>query len=428
MRWLLISVTTLILALAGLATATAQDAPGPVRVIPVTDTIDPVVAQFVSDRIDRAESDGASAVILRIDTPGGAVSAARDIIAAMETATVPVAVWVGPSGARAASAGAYISAAADALAMAPGTNIGSATPVGSGGEDLDAKVRNDLAASIASLAEQHGRNADVYRAMVTEALNLTAQEAVAQGAAESIQSSIPDMVAWLDGRPADGGAFATAGAAIDEESMPWYLEALRVVIDPNLIFLLLLLGIAGLGFEIFNPGTFVPGVVGAISLVIAMAGLSVMPFSWLGIVLIVLGVALFAAEMQVGGIGVLTIGGTVCLALGGVLLFDTGDSSLTTSPWVAAVMAVLFAGAFVASARLVLIARRRPVVTGDGTLVGEHGVVRDAVGAAGGTVTVNGELWSARAAGDTEIATGTPVRVVRVHTEDLTLTVEPGEG
>ena len=163
-------------------------------------------------------------------------------------------VWIGPSGARAGSAGAFIAAASDQLGMAPGTNIGSATPIGSGGEDLDAKVRNDAAAFIAALADETGRNAESYRAMVTDALNLTAEQAVDQNVAETIQPSVDAFVAWLDGRPGRNGPIATAGAPIETETLPWYLAVLRVLTDPNLVFFLLLVGLAGVGFEIFHPG------------------------------------------------------------------------------------------------------------------------------------------------------------------------------
>ena len=238
---------------------------------------------------------------------------------------MPVTVWVGPSGSRAGSAGAYISAAADALGMAPGTNIGSATPISSGGEDLDAKVRNDFAASIAALAEQNGHDPAPYRAMVTESLNLTASEALAQDVADTVQPTIEDFVAWLDGRTLDGGEVATAGVPIEVDDLPWYLRVLQVVTDPNLVFLLLILGIAGIAFEVFNPGAIVPGVVGAISLLLALAGLAVMPFTWIGVILILLGIGLFVGETQVGGLGVFTVGGVVALALGGAFLFDSSD-------------------------------------------------------------------------------------------------------
>lgn len=429
MRPLRTLLVALVLALLAASAAAAQGSGAPVRVIELDGGVDPVSARFIEDRIHSAEDDGAPAVVIRVDTPGGLVSSARDIVAAMEEATVPVTVWVGPSGARAGSAGAYISAAGDALGMAPGTNIGSATPIGSGGEDLSAKIRNDFAASIAALAEEHGHDPAPYRAMVLDALNLTAGEALAQGVSDTIQPTVADFVAWLDGRDLGTGApVATSGAPIEVDAMPWHLRVLQFVADPNLVFLLLLLGIAGLAFEIFHPGALVPGILGAISLLLAVAGLSVLPFTWIGLALIVLGLGLFVGETQAGGLGILTIGGVVAMGLGGALLFDSSDPGLSTSPWLTGTMAVLIAAAFVVSARLVLRARRRPVTTGGAEMVGETGTSREDVTDGAGLVSVNGEIWSARAADGVTIPAGAPVRVVRVHADDLTLTVEPREG
>lgn len=425
-RLLLIAVLML---LAHAAAALAQGSPGPVRVVELDGGIDPVSAEFVERRLEAAADDGAEVVVLRMDTPGGLVSSMRDIVGAMNASPVPVAVWIGPSGARAGSAGAYISAASDHLGMAPGTNIGSATPISSGGEDLDQKVVNDAAAGIAAQAEEHGRNADAYRAMVTDARNLTASEALDQGVIETIQPTVEDFVAWLDGRPGrDGGTITTAGAPVETDAMPWYLEVLEALIDPNLVFLLLLLGLAGIGFEIFNPGAIVPGVVGAISLLLALGGLTVLPIDWLGVALIALGVGLFVAETQVGGFGALALGGVVALALGGALLFDSDDPGLVASPWIATGIAVVVGGGFAIAAKRVLRARRQPAAIGERSLVGEVGVARGAVGPGGGHVFVNGELWAARTLDDAQVPEGTPVRVVTVHPEDLSLTVEPREG
>lgn len=425
-RLLLVAIALALLAVS--AAGGQGGASAPVRVIELDGDVDPVTALFIEDRIEEAEGAGAPAVVIRMDTPGGLVSAARDIVAAMGEASVPVTVWVGPSGARAGSAGAYISAAGDALGMAPGTNIGSATPISSGGEDLDAKVRNDFAASIAALAEENGRDPDPYRAMVTDALNLTAGEALAQDVADTVQPTVEEFVAWLDGRTLDGAEVATAGVPIEVDRMPWYLRVLQVVTDPNLVFLLLILGIAGIAFEVFNPGAIVPGLVGVISLLLALAGLAVMPFTWIGIILILLGIGLFIGETQVGGLGIFTVGGVVALALGGAFLFDSSDPALTTSPWIAVVIAVLASAAFVASARLVLRARRRPVTTGGAEMIGETGTTRGGVTGAGGQVSVNGEIWGARTADGAMLPPGTAIRVVRVHPDDLTLTVEPREG
>ncbi len=423
-------LVALLLILVGVGAAGAQGGDGgPVRVVELDGGIDPVSAEFVERRLDAAARDGAEVVVIRMDTPGGLVSSMRDIVAAMGSSPVPVAVWVGPSGARAGSAGAYISAASDHLGMAPGTNIGSATPISSGGADLDQKVVNDAAASIAALAQENGRDPAAFRAMVTDALNLTSSEALSRGAIETVQPTLEEFVAWLDGRPdRAGGTIATAGAPIEIDSLPWYLAVLQALIDPNLVFLLLLLGLAGIGFEIFNPGAIVPGIVGVISLLLALAGLTVLPVGWVGIALIVVGVGLFVAETQVGGFGVLALGGVIALALGGAFLFDSDDPGLEASPWIAVAIAIVVGGGFLAAARLVLRARRRPSATGGAELVGETGIAREAIGPEGGHVSVNGEIWSARTPAGTDVPQGAAVRVVRVHPEDLSLTVEPREG
>ncbi len=424
-RGLLVALVAALATAAG--TAAAKEAGPAVRVVELAGPIDQAAAVFVERQLASAGRDAAPAVVIQLDTPGGLVSSMRDIVGDMRAAAVPVTVWVGPSGARAGSAGAFIAAAADQVGMAPGTNIGSATPIGSGGEDLDAKARNDAAATIAALADENGRDAESYRAMVTESLNLTAEEAVARGVADTLQPSLTGFVAWLDGQPGRDGPIATAGAPLQTESLPWYLGVLRVLTDPNLVFFLLLLGLAGIGFEIFNPGAIVPGVVGGISLLLALAGLTVLPFQWAGIALLVLAVALFVAETQVGGVGALAVGGIVALALGGAFLFDSDDPALEPSTGVVVATAAVVGGAFAVAARVALRARRRPALTGGGELVGEVGRARGAIGPGGGSVLVNGEIWSARPVAGVEIPPGGQVRVVTVHRDDLTLTVEPRE-
>ena len=409
--------------------AGAQGAePAPVQVIDLDGSIDQVAAVFVDRRIGAAEDAGAAAVVIQLDTPGGLVSSMRDIVADMQASTVPVTVWIGPSGARAGSAGAFIAAASDQLGMAPGTNIGSATPIGSGGEDLDAKVRNDAAAFIAALADETGRNAESYRAMVTDALNLTAEQAVDQNVAETIQPSVDAFVAWLDGRPGRNGPIATAGAPIETETLPWYLAVLRVLTDPNLVFFLLLVGLAGVGFEIFNPGAIVPARrrrhqpaarPGAGSRCCRSSGpaspcwCSPSPCS--------------SPRPRSPASGCSPSGGIVALALGGAFLFDSDDPALEPSTGVVVATAAVVGGAFAVAAHLVLRARRRRSPTGGAELVGEVGRARGTIGPGGGSVLVNGEIWSARPLAGVEIPAGGEVRVVTVHRDDLTLTVEPRE-
>lgn len=427
---LLILLTLAVLTAFGAATAWGQGAgaPGPVRVIDLADEIDVVSADWVTGRLDAAADAGAEVVVIQLDTPGGLASATGDITRAIDGSPVPVAVWVGPGGARAASAGAFIAAASRYVLMAPATNIGSATPVSGGGSNLDAKVVNDAAAGIAALADGNGHNPDAYRLMVTEASNLTAQEAVDAGVANATAPTLDDAIAWLDGRrDGDGGTITTAGAPVQVDQMPWYLSVLQVLTNPNLVFLLLLLGLVGIGIEAVSPGGIIPGALGLMALLLGLAGMSALPFNWVGLALLVVGVGLLFAETQVPGFGVLAGAGVIALCLGGVFLFSSSERSLETSLWVVLPIGVVVGAGTAFAARRVVRAHRNVPVTGDAVLVGHEGEVRRAVGPGTGRVMVNGELWTARATPGTRIGTGERVRVVRVDREELCIEVEPLE-
>jgi membrane-bound serine protease (ClpP class) len=410
----------------GGAAAQSAAGDGSVRVIEVEGSIDPVLADWFGSRIDSAEAAGAEAVIVRVDTPGGLAMSMDAMVARIAGSDVPVAVWVGPSGARAGSAGAYIAASAPFLLMAPGTNIGSATPVGIGGQDLDAKVINDAAASIAALAESNGRNADAYRSMVTEAANFTAQEAVDQDVADALAATLDEVLTYLDGRPDGSGAeMETLGAPVQTDSLPWYLQALQVLIDPNLVFLLLLLGLLGMVTEVMNPGGIIPGAAGLMAFLVGVAGLAMLPFNWVGLALIVVGVGLLFAETQVPGFGALAAAGIVALCLGGVFLFGSGDDGIATSPWVVIPVGVIVGGGAVIAGRRIVKAHRNRPSTGADTMVGLDAVARTVVDAGSGTVTVNGELWAARSAEGDRHDVGAPLRVTRVDSENFIVMVEP---
>jgi len=425
---LIIAITFLAVALAAVAaTAVAQPggSGGPVRVIELSGDIDAVAADWVTGRIASAEDAGATVVVIQLDTPGGLVSATDDIVRSIQSARVPVAVWVGPSGARAASAGAFIAASARYVLMAPGTNIGSATPVSGGGGDLDAKVVNDAAASIAALAESTGHNPAAYRSMVTDAANLTAGEATDADVADAQATTLAEAVAWLDGRPGpDGTTIVTAGAPVQVDTLPWYLRVLQVLTNPDLVFLLLLIGMVGLMIELLNPGGIIPGAVGLIAVLLGIAGMSALPFNWIGVALLVVGVGLLFAETQVPGFGALAGAGIIALCLAGAFLFGGSDET-TTSLWVVIPAAVLVGAGGAVAGRRVVKAHRAAPVTGDAVLRGHEGTARSAVDATGGRVMVNGELWAARTAAGGHIDDGAAIRVVRVDTAELILIVEP---
>ena len=398
----------------------AGDRPA-VRGVVLDTGIDPASAQFVTRRLDDADDGTTEFFLIEMDTPGGLVTSMRDIVKSIEAADVPVVVWIGPAGSRAGSAGAYISASSDFLAMAPGTNIGSATPISSGGGDLDNKIKNDAAAQIAALATKHGRSAEAFRSMVTDQANLTADEAVARNVAEAIAPSRDALLAQLDGRQVGGRILHTAGADVQIDEMPWYLRVLQVLTDPNLLGILFTLGLAAIGWEIFHPGAVVPGVSGAIMLLLSFFGFAIVPFHWAGLAFIALAFLLFALEAVVSGFGGLAVGGIIALVIGGMILFDDAEGPVISRPGLI-ITAIALGIAFTMLARAAWRARKAPQSTGIATIVGHVGEVRTAIAGDHGQVFVEGELWAARSSDARPIARGQRVRVTAM--EELVLTVE----
>lgn len=407
--------------LSATATPSSAEAQAPVRGIVLDGTIDPVTAQFVTRRLKDAQKDGASLFVIRMDTPGGLMDSMKDIVGEIEASSVPTVVWVGPAGSRAGSAGAFISAAAHRLYMAPGTNIGSATPISSTGEDLDAKIRNDAAAQIYALAELRGHNADAYRTMVTQGANFPASQAVAERVANGIAADPSALLGQLDGERIDGRVVHTEGLTVDFEEMPWYLRLLQVIINPNLLTALFGLGIAAIGYELYNPGGILPGVTGVILILISALGFAMVPFNWAGIAFLLLAFVLFTLEAAVAGFGILAAGGVISLILGGLILFDDARGPVVSRPGLI-ISAVVVGAGFTFVARAALRARRMPRTTGRTGLIGHVGEVRRTIEGDRGQVFVEGELWAAVTADDVRIPVGRRVRVT--HMQDLTLTVE----
>jgi len=347
----------------------------------------------------------------------------REIVKAILAAKVPVIVYVAPGGSSADSAGAVIGQAADVLAMAPQTNIGSSTPITTGGQDfskdLRRKVVNDAAAYVAELARQHGRNAAAAEAMVRTAANYGAREAVSLGVADLVADDLPQLLAKVDGRQVQpkGLTLQTAGAVTERIGLSWWKRALDLLIDPNIITLMLSLGAVGLLVELWNPGLIFPGTVGAISLLVGLYGLQVLPVSVAGALLLLLALGFFGAEAFVPSHGALTVAGGVTFVIGSLMLFDPAGPAYQVSLWtsvgVAATLALLLG---VALTRVVR-ARRYPVEVGVGTLVGSEAVVRDAA-----WVSVAGERWRARAADGSPLRPGDRV-IVQAVDEGLQLVV-----
>ena len=413
-----------------LVPAAAFAAPSQPRVLAVEfdNDVNPVTADYVIDQIERANEENYNAVVILLDTPGGLASAMKDIYEAELASKVPVIVYVSPEGARAASAGVWISQAADLLAMAPQTNIGSSTPVSVGGEDIQEdlrnKVVNDAAASLRALAREHGRNVKWVDAAVRRGANLSAREALEMNVIDVIAPDLPTLLNQIDGMETQPKMLLleTAGAKIDEVEMSFWKQILDTLIDPNLIVILMSIGVLGITIELWSPGLILPGTVGAISLIIGLFGLQILPVSWAGVLLLLLAAGFFVAEMFVVSHGALALAGAVAFVIGSLMLFDpAGESyqvSLQVALGVAATMA-LMVGLVVA--KLVQV-RRAEVVTGQEELIGQVGIVRQELDPVG-VVFVHGELWRAKTAGE---AIG-PGRQVRVEGLDdaLTLTVAP---
>jgi len=421
LRGFFLAVT--VLALAGPAQAASPPRVLAIRFGPDLE-INPVTQDYFTHQLDRAAKDGYDAAVVELDTPGGLSSSMKKMYQAELRSKIPVIVYVSPEGARAASAGVWISQAADVLAMAPTTNIGSSTPIsGSGqnlGSDLRRKVVNDAAASLTALAQTHHRNTTWPALAVRKASNLTAEQALKMHVIDVIAPSLPALLKKLDGyRTKDALRPFTlhlAGARIDHVSPGFLTRLLNTIIDPNLISLLFLAGIAGIGFEIFHPGIVLPGALGAVSLLTALFGFSVLPVSWAGIMLILLGIFLLVVDAHVVTHGALTLSGLTSLAVGMLLLFHNAPAPYHTSlPLVLSITVSL--GLFWAFAITKAVqVRRRPVQVKESRVVGEEGVVRTPR-----QVFVAGELWRAHRADGGDLVPGEHVRVEDVDGLELTV-------
>jgi membrane-bound serine protease (ClpP class) len=407
---------TLLLAalLAALALPAAAGAAPRVLAVHFDAEVNPATQEYVNREIDRAASDGYDAVVILLDTPGGLGESMRKIVQKELASKVPVIVYVSPEGARAASAGVWIGQAADILAMAPQTNIGSSTPIDASGQDvqgdLHRKVVNDAAASLRALAKSHGRNEKWADAAVRRASNLTAAEALAMNVIDEVAPTLPRLLDKVDGQKTvpKGFVLDTAGAEITEVHPGFLTRLLSTLIDPNILSLLFLAGIAGIGFEIFHPGVVLPGALGAVALLTAFYGFSILPVTWAAIPLILLGIALLVIDAHVVSHGVLTVSGLISLAVGLIMLFHDAPAPYRVStPLVVALTAAIGGFWAIALAKAVQV-KRQPVAVGPNELVGELGQVRR-----GGLVLVHGELWQATS--DEPLAEGDTVEVESIE-------------
>jgi membrane-bound serine protease (ClpP class) len=406
--------------------ADAQSA-GTLFIIRVDGPIGPGVADFVQSSLNEATLQGGLGLVIELDTPGGLAESMRSIVKTIVNSPIPVIVFVSPSGAHAASAGVLITLAADVAVMAPGTNIGAAHPVAAAGQEIEGpmadKVTNDMVASAMAIASQRGRNTEWVEKAVRESASVTAKEALELNVIDFMADDLEDLIAQLDGREIAGkGTLQLATAQTQRIDEGMRTRILKALSDPNIAYLLLMIGLAGLYFELSHPGTIFPGVVGAIAIVLAAFALQTLPVNYAGVLLIALAVVFFILELKITSYGMLSVAGVVSLLLGSLMLFESGDEAeaLQLSLKVVLPTVAMISAFFIFVAGLVFRSHLIKPRTGEQGMIGQVGVIKERIDGEG-RVMVRGELW--RAVADEPIAAGAAVIVAGI--EGLVLTVKP---
>ncbi|MBI1920441.1 MAG: nodulation protein NfeD [Geobacter sp.] len=418
MKWFVIAMCWMVFFLLPAARAFAAEGK-PIHVLAISDPVTPVTADYLHGALKSAAESGAELVLVEIDTPGGLDTAMRQMVKDIMASPVPVVVHVAPSGARAASAGAVITLAADIAAMAPGTNIGAAHPVNLGEKPdnvMEQKVVNDAEAYLRGIAEKRGRNAALAGRMVRESLSLPAEEALKEGVIDLIAADRADILRKLDGRELQRGGnsvvLRTVGARIEFREMSARQRILSVIGNPNVAYVLLMIGILGIFFELSNPGVILPGVFGGISLILAFFAFQTLPVNYAGVLLILLALILFILEVKVVSHGMLTVGGVISMVLGSLMLFESPEPYLRVSWQVIVITVAATVIFFLFAVTKALKAYRKKPATGAEGLVGERGKADTDI-APEGKVFVRGEYWEAWS--DEPISAGEKIEVVAVE-------------
>ncbi|MCK4558296.1 MAG: nodulation protein NfeD [Calditrichia bacterium] len=398
--------------------------------ITINGIINPIATEYILESIEKAEEAGAELLIIEMDTPGGLMVSMHDIVKGILGADVPVAVYVSPSGSRAGSAGVFITIAAHIAAMAPGTNIGSAHPVSMGGTQdtskvMEEKIVNDAVAHIRSVAEKRERNADWAESAIRESANITEKEALKLNVVDYIVPTVDSLLIAVHGRKVEvlSGyrVLDTENARIESYEMNWRQRALDILSDPNILYILFLIGITGISLELYNPGSILPGVVGGICIILFLYSVQTIPINIAGLLLILFSAILFLLEIKIPSYGILTIGGVISLVLGSLMLVDSPLPFLQISWKVILGATITMTLFFIIAISFVIRAHRKKPSTGKEGLVGEEGVTIDDLNPTG-QIEVHGEIW--KAVSDRRIKKGQRVIVEEVHSQHLRLKVK----
>jgi membrane-bound serine protease (ClpP class) len=391
-----------------------------VNVIEINGVINPVAAKFITEAIDQSEEDGAQCLIIQMDTPGGLMDSMRTIVKKVLSARIPVVVYVSPAGARAASAGVFVTMAAHIAAMAPSTNIGAAHPVTLGSQQkenkaLMEKVVNDAVAQIKGIAKERGRNVKWAEKAVRESVSITEDEALKLKVIDLVAQDLDSLLAKIDGRTvkidSKKKVIVTMGATVNSRQMGWRYRFLDIISNPTIAYIMLMLGIYGIFFELSNPGAILPGVIGAIFLILAFFALQMLPINYAGLALILLGIILFIAEVKITSYGMLSVGGAVCMFLGSIMLAENLPEYMRISKGVIIPAVMVSAGFFIFAVTMAIRARRKKPTTGIEGIIGEEGLSESLIFPEG-TVSIHGELWTAIC--DERIERGERIKVVGV--------------